>query len=67
MKEQLLKIEEYYKIEIGDRRSKDTVRDILRQTCLKERVLFVKHPSVMSGVLPSSVTSLSFDQQKELL
>ena len=70
-KEQLLKIADHYKIEISDKRLKDTVKAILKANLYEMDVLPGKVEGVIEPTGSSSVitqsTALTFEQQKELL
>lgn len=70
-KEQLLKIAEHYRIEIGNKRPKDTVKSILRANLYDMDILPGKTGGVgdaAGAFLPKSqVGNLPFEQQKELL
>lgn len=71
-REQLLKIVDYYEVDVGDRRVKETIRSNLKVHLCKMKVLgTVKEAG--ASVCDDSVASLgvglglSFEQQKELL
>ncbi|XP_055788765.1 uncharacterized protein LOC129861392 [Salvelinus fontinalis] len=76
-KEQLLKIAEYYKVEISDKRLKNSIRLILKANLMESGVLEVttgpasaeeSSPRNVTMAIPSvSPSSLLFEQQKELL
>ncbi len=70
-KEQLLKIADYYEVEISDKRLKDTVKGILKANLSEMGVLTVtvQLPGLSGGLAPSLVATnnLTFEQQKELL
>lgn len=76
-KDQLLRIVEYYEIEISDKHLKDTVKSILKAN-LKDKDVLEVGPAEISppgkvvnaANVSSSVyatTSLTFEQQKEML
>ncbi len=66
-KEQLLKIAEYYKIVIKDKRfGRESIKLILKTELIGKSFLKSKMDESVAGV-SNLQTTLSFDQQKELL
>ena len=69
-RDQLLKLVDHYKIDLGDRRVKETVRANLKLHLFKIRILStVKQMAAVSdeSFSPIAGPGLSFEQQKELL
>lgn len=72
-KDQLVKIADYYKLDVGDKRTKETVKANLKVHLFKMNVFSVKKAAasaVDEGPCPlvwDPGASLSFEQQKELL
>lgn len=65
-KEQLIEIAEHYQIEIVDRKLKESVRAVLKQG-LMEAGVFVGQSSSSQGASFQSSSTLTFEQQRELL
>lgn len=63
----MLKIAEHFNIEIGTNRLKETVKSILKANLIEEGILVAEKPKLLSSVPMSSMTNLTFEQQKELL
>ena len=63
----MVKITEYFKIEIGGKRLKGMVKAFLKANLFEKQVLFEKPLSVCSDVFPPPlpITGLSLQQQKD--
>lgn len=69
-KEQLLKLVEQYDVDIGDKRLKDDIKEVLKAALVQKEVLPGKMQTLVADVdqsVVSTTVALSFEQQKELL
>lgn len=69
-KEQLLKIIEYYNIDIGDKNIKEEVKPILKSILLEKKVLTEDPSAISPGTvlsLPLKAAGLTFDHQELLM
>ncbi|CAG5925684.1 unnamed protein product, partial [Menidia menidia] len=68
-REQLLKIAEHFQLEVGDKRSKDNIRAIIKANLTDSGVLGPTKLQATSTWLDAAAvdTSLTFEQKRELL
>lgn len=75
-RDQLVKIAEYYEVDVGDKRVKETVRANLKVNLMKMNVLGTVEAAAASGgtedlsppvIVSPGAAGLTFEQQKELL
>ncbi|XP_039504978.1 uncharacterized protein LOC120460978 [Pimephales promelas] len=67
-KDQLFEIADHYKIELGDKRLKDsTIREVVKSKLIKKAVLAELSDTATTSQVKPHVSSLTFEQQERLL
>lgn len=70
-REQLVKIAEYYELDVGDARMKENIRAIVKanlfEAGVKRHKLLVAGAGLDASDVPSNEADLTFEQRRELL